>query len=396
MCPCGSGNKFKRCCGAAVAEAFKNEPSSIPVSARKATVNVLGLPAQPGDLHVINRFVEGDPRNAVPLQGGKGHYRVTFVLARPGYNLLPENQYSFATGLRGNSHLAVTKPAFVPPGDPDADQILIYGRTEDGGFQFTGYPNADGFLGKIESSAFMAQNRNDGERKAYRALASSLSNWSVHLDIPLEVYQIDTVELSTGNTQMSMTNPYWEAPFAVAPAVELKPEFRGYAGLYREALGSSSTVYRYLCFYKIIEGIRIRRARLAAEARVAGRPPARYNEVLPTTLDEIRTWLNAIFPVRRDWDAMALDTAVPPDVRGKRFSVVIHNILIPLRVDIAHALSSASGELTLSADELLHVQKVNNRLSLTKCIVRRMLKDEFPGEFLPYLNEDGTFKAVGR
>ena len=25
-----------------------------------------------------------------------------------------------------------------------------------------------------------------------------------------------------------------------------------------------------------------------------------------------------------------------------------------------------------------------------KCIVRRLLKDDFPGEFLPYLREDGT------
>jgi hypothetical protein len=91
---------------------------------------------------------------------------------------------------------------------------------------------------------------------------------------------------------------------------------------------------------------------------------------------------------------MALDTSVPADVRGKRFSAVIHNILTPLRVDVAHALSSASGELTLSADELLHVQKVNSRLSLTKCMVRRMLKNEFSGEFLSYLNDDGTFKAV--
>ena len=330
----------------------------------------------------------------MPLQGGEGHYKVSFVLARPGYNLLPENRYSFANGLRGNSHLAITKPAFVPPGNPDADQILIYGRTEDGDFQFIGFPNEDGFLGKIESSEFRAQNRLDAERKAYRALAPSLSNWSIHLDIPLEVCQIDTVELMTGSTQMSMTNPYWEAAFTVAPSVEMKPEFRGYAGLYREALGSSSTVYRYLCFYKVIEGIQLRRARLATEARAAGKVPARYSEILPTTPDEIRTWLNAIFPVRRDWDAMALDTSVPADVRGKRFSAVIHNILTPLRVDVAHALSSASGELTLSADELLHVQKVNSRLSLTKCMVRRMLKNEFSGEFLSYLNDDGTFKSV--
>jgi hypothetical protein len=377
-----------------LAEPSKKQSDPIPSGATGFTVNTMGLPAQHGALHIINRFVPGDPRNAIPIEGTEGDYTVTFVLARPGYNLLPENQYSFSGGLRGNSHLAISKPAFEPPGNPDADRILIYGRTEDGQFQFTGYPNSEGFLGKIVSSAFRAKNRNDAEGKAYRALASSLSNWSVQLDIPLEIYQIETVELTTGNTQMSMTNPYWAAPLAVAPTADMKPDFRGYAGLYREALGSNSTVYRYLCFYKIIEGIRARRARLAAQAKAAGKVPASYNEILPTTADEIRTWLNAIFPIRREWGAMALDTAVPADVRGKRISAVVNSILYPLRLDIAHALSSASGELTLSADELLHVQRVNTWLSLTKCIVRRMLKNEFSQEFLSYLNEDGTFKAA--
>lgn len=87
---------------------------------------------------------------------------------------------------------------------------------------------------------------------------------------------------------------------------------------------------------------------------------------------------------------MALDSIFRPEVLGKKFGDVIDQILVPLRVDIAHALSLQSGELTLSADELLHTQRVNNWLPLTKCIARRMLKDEFPAEFLSYLREDGT------
>jgi hypothetical protein len=175
--------------------------------ATSATITFMGLPAQAEHLHMVNRFQEGDSRNDIPLQGAEGEYKVTFVLRRTGFGLHPENSFSFATGLRGDSHLAITKPAFVPPGNPDADQILISGVTDDGVFQFTGFPNERGFLGKIESAPFRAQNRADAEKKAYRALASSLSNWSIHLDIPLEVYQIDTIEMITGNTQMSITTP---------------------------------------------------------------------------------------------------------------------------------------------------------------------------------------------
>src|ERR1035437_10351632 len=95
-CPCGSGKKFKRCCGASGGEPSRRQIPSIPTSASQINFSVMGLPAQTGELHVINRFLAGDPRNAMPLQGGEGHYKVSFVLARPGYNLLPENRYSFA------------------------------------------------------------------------------------------------------------------------------------------------------------------------------------------------------------------------------------------------------------------------------------------------------------
>lgn len=389
-CPCGSGKKYKRCHGAIAPTPVLRGDAMLDPKATSTKITFMGLPAQPEHLHIVNRFKGDDPRNAAPLQGTEGDYKVTFILRRPGFSLHPENSYSFATGLRGDSHLAITKPAFTPPGNPDADQILISGITEDGTFQFTGFPNERGFLGKLESAPFRARDRADAEKKAYRALASSLSNWSIHLDIPMEVYQIDTAEMTTGNTQMSLTTPYWEAPFSVMPTAEMKAEFRGYASLYREALSSSSAVYRFLCFYKIVEGILSRRTRLAQEAKDAARPITRHREYLPRTPDEIVTWLNASFPVRRAWDVMAVESAVPPEIRGRKFGHVINTILQPLRVDIAHALSSKSGELTMSVDELLHIEKINKWMLPAKCLARRMLKNEFPAEFLPYLREDGT------
>lgn len=362
----------------------------VPPKTLSATIPVAGMPGEAGDLHVINRFKDGDPRNTVPLMGIPGSYQVTFVLSRPGHNPLPEGQYTFAGGLEGDSHLAMSRPAFTPPGSPDANQIKIYGVTEDGAFTFTGYPNKKGFLGKVISDPFVANDRQDAKRKAYRALASSLSNWAAHLDIPIEIYQVDTVEMATGNTQMSQTNPYLEAPFAVTPTAQMLPDFRGYAGLYREALSTSSSVYRFLCLYKIIEGLHARRVRLAREAKRNGVTITPPIEILPADPGTVRTWLNAIFPGHRTWDDMAVDSAVPPEVRGKDCSVVIKDVLNPIRDNVAHALLSPRGELTLSTDELLHTQEVNKWLALTKCIARRMLKNGFPAQFLSYLKEDGT------
>jgi hypothetical protein len=44
----------------------------------------------------------------------------------------------------------------------------------------------------------------------------------------------------------------------------------------------------------------------------------------------------------------------------------------------------------MSADELLHIREVNYWLPLAMCIVRRMMKNEFPRQFLRHLKDDGT------
>jgi hypothetical protein len=183
-----------------------------------------------------------------------------------------------------------------------------------------------------------------------------------------------------------------EAPFALKSEwPSWDSEFAHYASLYREGLNSNSTVYRFLCLFKIIEGIRFRRARLGREA--AGRKEAfsRPVEVIPDDPKEFVPWLNAIFPIRRDWDQLTLGTIFVHDAVGKRFAQLISAELNPLRDKVAHAILK-SGEIALSADELLHVQQVNRWLPVTRCMVRRMLKNEFPVQFLSYLKEDGTIQ----
>jgi hypothetical protein len=61
---------------------------------------------------------------------------------------------------------------------------------------------------------------------------------------------------------------------------------------------------------------------------------------------------------------------------------------LPLRVDITHALVEAGG-ITLSGDEVLHLNRVEKWLPVAKIVARRMAKNEFPREFLPFLGEDG-------
>ena len=82
------------------------------------------------------------------------------------------------------------------------------------------------------SDPFDANSFHDAEAKAHRALAPSLSNWAVHLDIPLSVVQVESVEVRTGNTQTSILTPHFAAPLAIRPTANLLPEFRGHASPY--------------------------------------------------------------------------------------------------------------------------------------------------------------------
>jgi hypothetical protein len=384
-CACGSGLSYRRCHGSVL-----KSPADIPIgngdpNAPTERVSLTGFPGTYQTLHMLYRLKGDDPRNALPLGGSPGLYEVTFILHRPGHKLQGEKNFSFSSGLRGDSHLAIGKPAYTPPGNPDADQILIRGNTEDGLFQFTGFPNEKGHLGKFVSAPFTAKDRSHAETIAYRAIASSLSNMSVHLDIPLEIGVRETKEISNGSTSISLMSPYLEAPMAINASTNFGPEFRSYAALYREALNTDTPVYQFLCLFKIIEALRARRIRLGREAKKKGGVYTAPIEQIPSSDAEVRTWLEGLFYIRRDFDLSTLQTAAPLDLRGRTVTDVIDDVLNPLRINVAHALFGNGGELPLSSDDLTHTHKVTHRLLVTKCIARRMLKNDFPSDFLNHL-----------
>jgi hypothetical protein len=158
----------------------------------------LGLPGNTMHLVAVGRSRKNPDAscNAAHPAGSPGQYRVTCVLSRPGFPIEPEYKYSFSDLVKGDSHLAITKPAFTNR-QGDFDRIRIDGVSPDGHFRFTGFPNEKGFLGKIESDPFHADGFNDAEQKAYHALGRLLSYWSAELDIPLNVFQIESTRAAS-------------------------------------------------------------------------------------------------------------------------------------------------------------------------------------------------------
>lgn len=385
-CPCGSRKKFKKCHGrgASTLTAQGSPAIRMPPQGTTHTLPAKGLPGLPQYLTVVFEYQDpADSRNRLGPQGQPGQYEVVFTLSRPGFSLQPEYNASFAAGLKGTSHIAICRPAHTVA-DPGIDRIRLDAIVDSERLVFVGYPDAGGFLSRLVGRC-QAHDFSDAHRKAFRAIAPMLSNWSLQLDTPLFIYQVDLTELASGARRMTFNPPFQTSPLMLRPDAVLGPEFRGYASLYREALSSNSPIYQYLCYFKIIESVRKRRERLGGEARARGETFMRPPEVFPSNSDELTEWLNALFTLRPPtWDEMVVGTLLMPETAGKKFGTIIERELIPLRTSIAHALFETA-ELSLSLDSYETHEKVNRFLPATKCMARRMLKNDFPGEFLAHL-----------
>lgn len=383
-CPCGSGKKFKKCCMDNDVGETRSLQKSIPLSD-------MGLPNQTQYIVAVPEYAgRGDPRNGKEPGGTPGPYKVIFLLSKPRNPVVDEMIVGFPEHLEGNSHLAITKPAYVLPDGSAATNIIVRARNDKGEeFKFIGIPNQNGFLGKIQSDSFPAESLEDALQKAHRILMPSLSNWSTCLDIPLHIESIQVTEITSGQQMTTWTTPYYESPFAIMPRSNLTPEFRLYLSLYREALVSNSPVYQFLCFYKIIESIRERRSRLKAEAKMRGEQYTQPKERMPTNISDGIHWLNAIYYVRPlRWDNMALNL-IFKNLFNVKYAKIIDDRLRPLRKRIAHAITD-DGELGVCIDDISTVNEVHGWLPLTKCLVRHMLKDTFPQEYLSNLDSSGN------
>jgi hypothetical protein len=332
--------------------------------------------------------------------GEPGKYSAAVTLSRPGVRPLPEYDQRPSEALRGDSHVAITKPAYAPPGNPDATEIRCHTHT---GVVFSGMPNEKGFLAGFRVYPFEAESFSDAYVKALAKVAPSLSLWSAYLDVPLHVFQVDVLEVASGNTMIAYRNSFPELAIASPPGLADDADFLALISIYREALNSNSLLYQFLCFYKIAEGVQRRRDRAAKRAKRDGASVTRVVETLPQDDVEGRAFLGAIFPTpaptREPARTIYHETLLPKTARGRTFVDLLgfeddsDGRLKAVRDLIAHALTSQErGQpftLVNLDDALLH-RRVHQLLPLMKVIARRMLKTEFPTAFLSHVPEPRT------
>jgi hypothetical protein len=319
---------------------------------QKPRAKLTGFPGENQGLIAVLHYIGSKAHlNANGPNGAPGLYTVEFVLAKPNSRNSTENEIKFADALRGDSHLAIAKPAVMI--DIDPDEVLLSFKSPTQSLTFHGRPNDAGYLAKLISDPFYAASRSAAEKAASTAMRYLLSNLSAQLDIPLIIEITEVTEVATQARGISFTAPFPVAAMAVsAHESPDDPELRHTMALYREALNSTTPIYRFLCFYKIIETSRNRWDRLSSQKAALG--PLRKGERIPTgqSKPEMERWLAALFHVNRAWDDGILRAIFIPEVLGRKINDIFDNQLRPLRHKVAHGSLDSGEFLDESEDEL--------------------------------------------
>jgi hypothetical protein len=362
-----------------------NKAELIKSSGKKR--KLIGFPGEGQGILAVPHYT-GDKAhlNAHGPNGAPGLYSVAFVLVRPNSHNSPEHEIKFANDLQGESHLAIAKPAVVI--DIDPDQVLMSYQTSTGSFLFRGYPNKDGYLGKLVADPFHATDRLAARRQASTAIQGLLSNLSSQLDIPLIIEVVEVTELATQAKGVSFVAPFAPTSMSVRGSGAFNDrEFEHAVALYREAINSNTPIYRFLCFYKILELSRKRRKRLSIKHKASFKQPRAGEQIPLRDKQAMEDWLNAIFYVNRDWDEGIFDQIFIPEALGKKINNLFDNQLRPIRDRVAHGILDDGDFLLLDKQE--DRELVSRWLPLLRCMARRVMKNDF-NDYLEYLNEDGS------
>ncbi len=292
--------------------------------------------------------------------GYAGRYVVSMTLRRQGAPDNPKTIVMDDRSMEGDSHLRLPN-RFVDQSDAGKKLFLSvqYATHEGELLDYQLLPNQWGRLGKIRIE-ITANDAEDAIGKSYRHIMPVLCDLAYRYDVPLDILQINAVERATLTHTVSKMEDFREAilsedPFQGTVDYEELPLYPVFTYLYREGLNSSNIAYSFLCFYRIIEGIRVLR-----RARGSTSSGSKYeDEVIEGNMME----------------------HFPSEFHGKRFGYVVEKSFAPLRQKIAHAFVE-SKKFSLDSLETLTSKleiegEYNSNRTMAREIVRAMMHNEY-------------------
>lgn len=315
------------------------------------------------------RYEDGHPFGGgfLDATGHEGPYQVTVTLTRRGAPDVPYMYVTDAYSMEGDSHLRMVE-RWREDGALEVP-LLTYANPEGGMTEFQLLANQQSRLGQIRT-VLKAENADDARRKAYRILNPFLCDLSYRYDVPIEVLQMNVVELATLTVGVMKQDDFREKAFDPVQFLgdglnyEHLPNYEFFMRLYREGANSSSVDYGFLCFFRIAEGVMLLRRKTIAE-------------------QESKSWKKVPRPeVFLDHETVENDKEdlFPPELLGKSLFEVYENLKED-RVKVGHGFLDEEDPLQnyedIIADRLEDEEWAGTRRAQARYLARRMLRSEF-------------------
>ena len=305
-------------------------------------------------LTLVPGFTPQDPRSRISRSpgGAPGPYSITLVLAIPGFSQYQADLTLERLMRSGDSLLQM------------AQQYQVSVAADDGSYTFCVLlsPNERGAFATAEAQV-QAESFPDAEKTAHDLIAPILSWWSYNFDVALDVSGVKIVEDQTGSFQMSFSVLGKERAFdpaALPPRFASSPQFRPILSADREGLNASNSFYRFLSFYKVVEGIRRLRAQRRQATLSANTPYREPEEKMPDDPASVP-----------GSDEYAESTFTP--YLGRKFTWVTDQLRELVRNAVAHLDPTAD---TLVLDSYADMQRCELAIPLVKYIARMMVANE--------------------
>ncbi len=217
---------------------FERIPDSIRVNISLEELKEMGFPGVPSDLYVVSTDIDFVNKEEDKKRINDNETRDFEVRGLLSKSSCKTDDYDLSMSPdRGGSFLKIPKEFSI--------------RTQEGEIRCEKNAKEEMALLRFRCSATSAT---EARKKFIRAVSPPLDYWSYIINAPLHISVIQAVDIKNRVGMYRFTPPY--KIFALNPhekqlSVRLLPVY----ALYREAKNSQSPYYKYLCYYKILEGV---------------------------------------------------------------------------------------------------------------------------------------------
>ncbi len=321
---------------------------------------------------IVPQYAPPDPRAAMAISrdGSPGNYIITFTLSIPGKGDYFEDVN--LDQLSGNSLLA------TPVTEGTLKVRLFSDQVETEVFFLL---NKQGRLSQVQIQG-QADNLLHAEALAFNMVMPILSRWSFQHDVAVDVAAYQVLEERTGVQKWVLHQLGKEKMLDITERGLSKPEYRTVFAAYREGANSRNPFYQFLCFYKVIEGVRnLRKQHRAATIASGGQYREPPDEKIPSLMDDLH-----LARVNGELPPFEVQAFTPH--LGKKFTRVTDDLREELRNVIAHLEPTKD---CLEADKFADIMSCELAVPVIRYICRGMMNNEIKAELnFPSPGEEPT------